>query len=98
MLTPRCPAGEEKISKRVQFGEFLTLSRSVCGGREGARYRLAALVEHIGASPRSGHYVAFAQQDADAGSWLRFDDTTVQACSLESVLSRPAYILAYQRL
>ena len=98
MLTPRCPTGEEKISKRVQFGEFLTLSRSVCGGREGARYRLAALVEHIGASPRSGHYVAFAQQGAAAGSWLRFDDTTVQACSLESVLSRPAYILAYQRV
>ena len=93
----RWPAGEEKISKRVHFGEFLTLSRSVCGGREGARYRLAALVEHIGASPRSGHYVAFAQ-DADAASWLRFDDTTVQACRLESVLARPAYILAYQRM
>ena len=90
------PAGEEKISKRVQFSESLVLSRAVCGGREGVRYRLAALVEHIGATPRSGHYVAYAQ-GGDSG-WLRFDDTTVQPCSLPSVLARPAYILAYERV
>ena len=88
-------AGEEKISKRVHFSETLALSRAMCGGREGARYRLAALVEHIGATPRSGHYVAYAQ---GGGSWLRFDDTTVQPCSLQAMLARPAYLLAYERV
>jgi ubiquitin C-terminal hydrolase len=85
------------VSKRVQFSETLALSRAVCGGREGARYRLAAVVEHIGSTPRSGHYVAYAQ-GGGAASWLRFDDTTVQPCSLQSVLARPAYILAYERV
>ena len=69
----------------------------MCGGREGARYRLAALVEHIGSTPRSGHYVAYTQAAGSAG-WLRFDDETVQSCSLQSVLARPAYILCYTRV
>ena len=88
--------GEEKLRKRVQFPEQLSLERAVHSGREMTHYRLAGLIEHIGATPRSGHYVAYAR-DADASAWLCFDDTTMRSASLEAVLSRPAYILAYER-
>jgi len=37
-----------KILKRLQFGEHLTLERSMYEGRDGRQYRLAAVVEHIG--------------------------------------------------
>ena len=89
--------GEEKLRKRVQFGDTLLLDRSMCGGREGPRYRLAALIEHIGSTPRSGHYVAFSRE-AHTGAWLRFDDAQLQTASLEAILARPAYILAYEQV
>ncbi len=82
----------------MQFREHLALDRSVCGGREGPRYRLAALVEHIGPAARHGHYVAFARDAAAAGGWLRFDDATVHTATLQTVLARPAYMLCYEQV
>jgi ubiquitin C-terminal hydrolase len=86
--------GEEKLHKRVQFREHLQLERTVC--RDAPRYRLAAVVEHIGPMARMGHYVAFAR-DASTGGWLRFDDTVVHSTSLNAVLARPAFILCYEQ-
>jgi uncharacterized UBP type Zn finger protein len=88
--------GEEKLRKRISFGEHLTLARGVCEGRECPRYRLAALVEHVGPSARMGHYIAFARE-AGTAKWLRFDDAQVQTASMEAVLARPAYILCYEQ-
>lgn len=43
------PAGEQKVLKQVTFMEQMTIERSVYEGRDGRTYRLAAVVEHLGA-------------------------------------------------
>lgn len=42
------PGGQQKLLRRVGYGEALTLERAVYAGREPRTYRLAAVVEHIG--------------------------------------------------
>ena len=86
--------GLEKLRKRVTFREALALDKPV--SLEAARYRLAALVEHVGVSPRRGHYIAYARETA-SGAWVRYDDANVATVRLEEVLDRPAYILVYER-
>eukprot|EP00913_Durusdinium_trenchii_P019197 g18042.t1 len=53
------------------------------------RYSLRAIVAHEGASPRSGHYVCYAQ--ASSGEWRLYDDSREP----QKDLGRKAYMLFY---
>lgn len=61
------------------------------------RYSLRAIVAHEGASPRSGHYVCYAQ--ASSGEWRLYDDSRVKRFAPgeepQKDLGRKAYMLFY---
>ncbi|OLP90981.1 Ubiquitin carboxyl-terminal hydrolase 23 [Symbiodinium microadriaticum] len=64
---------------------------------EGPVYKLRAVVSHEGASPRSGHYVCYAE--SAKGEWFLFDDSRVKqfAAGEEpwTTLGSKAYMLFY---
>jgi len=60
-------------------------------------YSLRAIIAHEGSSPRSGHYVCYAQ--GESGTWRLYDDSRVKQLSKEESperhLGSKAYILFY---
>lgn len=50
-----------KISKQINFNERLDLTKYSDTKANGARYKLVGLVEHLGGSLYSGHYVSCVQ-------------------------------------
>lgn len=50
-----------KISKQISFNERLDLTKFADHKGTGARYKLVGLVEHLGGSLYSGHYVSCVQ-------------------------------------
>lgn len=68
--------------------------------RASSEYELYAVVQHLGSSPFSGHYVAVCWHEA-SGAWWRFNDSHVTRVSPErvlgEVLSNGAYVLFLER-
>ena len=58
-----------------------------------ARYEFASVVEHIGATMKSGHYVAYVQ----SGSLKCCNDDVITDTTWENVEARQAYLLVYVR-
>lgn len=61
------------------------------------RYRLQAVVVHIGRGIDTGHYVAYCY-DAPHDTWLLHDDHTVKVVFPAEVQRAQAYLLVYERL
>ena len=60
-----------------------------------AQYEFSAMVEHLGATMRGGHYVAYVDS---SGSLLHCNDANpVSEVTWEHVAARQAYLLAYVR-
>ena len=59
-------------------------------------YELRSVVEHVGKSAKSGHYIAYSSEGGN-GRWRRYDDAVVTLSS-ESEATRRPYIAFYQRL
>eukprot|EP00050_Salpingoeca_kvevrii_P018087 m.70605 g.70605 ORF g.70605 m.70605 type:complete len:1076 (+) comp7888_c0_seq2:101-3328(+) len=74
----------------LDIGEFLPAEHEAS-----SKYRLVGVVNHYGRI-WGGHYTAFARH-ADTGDWLHCDDESCRAASEESVKTRNAYILVYER-
>lgn len=86
----------KKIGRSIDFGEDLDLGQAMAGKRQDARYKLFAVVEHIGGSNSSGHYVCHAK--GSDGRWYLFNDSVVSSANSSSVLgNRNAYILFYAK-
>jgi len=75
-------------------------------GGEDTVYRLAALIEHIGMTPRSGHYMAYKRlfpeniEDEDGHlsfKWLKANDERLTIIEERELLGRKrsAYLLFY---
>ena len=56
---------------------------------------MVASLDHIGDTPKSGHYVTFLKQDS--GKWIKFDDEESKDCSLKQANTRNNYILLFKR-
>ncbi|TFJ82051.1 hypothetical protein NSK_006717 [Nannochloropsis salina CCMP1776] len=83
-----------KLSKNVAYPESLRLSLS---GPEGsARYRLAGVLVHAGASVNMGHYYSLVK--AANGCWYEMDDAQVRQVGLPTVLRQHAYLLFYVKV
>jgi len=62
------------------------------------RYRLVAVVEHIG-GVYSGHYVTYRHlPGAKHSQWVYTSDTSVYNATVQEVLRANAYMLFYRRI
>lgn len=70
------------------------------GDRGGGAYELYAAVQHLGATPFSGHYMATCWHPP-SGAWWRFDDSRVSRVAPEDraghVLTGGTYVLFFDR-
>ncbi|KAL4561133.1 hypothetical protein LXL04_033295 [Taraxacum kok-saghyz] len=87
-----------KLNGHVSFKDTLDLKPymdpSCCKEKEGYRYKLVGVVEHLG-SMRGGHYVAYVKGD---GVWYHASDAYVRHTCLEEVMRCEAYILFYEAM
>jgi uncharacterized UBP type Zn finger protein len=74
--------------------------------RENSSYRLVGIMEHMGYSLNSGHFVAYVrvssvgsnkQLSSDSSSWFCANDGDIRQVSLEEVLKCEAFVLFYER-
>uniref|UniRef100_A0A061RH62 Ubiquitin carboxyl-terminal hydrolase 16/45 n=1 Tax=Tetraselmis sp. GSL018 TaxID=582737 RepID=A0A061RH62_9CHLO len=100
----------QKINGPVPFDFVLDVS-AYCDpsgpDRDGARYELVSIVEHIG-TMRSGHYVAYVRRTAEVThlwddsryppKWFFVSDTHVRPAELSEVEECEAYMLLYIRI
>ncbi|KAJ1927722.1 hypothetical protein IWQ60_002694 [Tieghemiomyces parasiticus] len=88
-----------KINKHVDYPESLDLAPFISPSRRAAethtRYALYGVLVHSGGSCHSGHYYCYVK--SPAGIWFRMDDSSVSQASLNTVLTRSAYLLFYVR-
>merc|ERR1711937_933229 len=100
--------GQQKLNAHISTDMLLQLpTLEEEGGLPSmVQYHLYAVVNHIGSSPQSGHYICLGRHSEDAAScWHCYDDSMVKA--LASSLSQAqldehvngsatAYILFYK--
>uniref|UniRef100_A0A0E0QLI1 Ubiquitin carboxyl-terminal hydrolase n=1 Tax=Oryza rufipogon TaxID=4529 RepID=A0A0E0QLI1_ORYRU len=98
--------GPIKVRRHVSFKEILDVGLFLhpsSEDKDNSSYRLVGVVEHLGPSMYSGHYVAYVrpsppQQTNGSSSWFWASDTDIREVSLEEVLKCEAYILFYERM
>lgn len=75
--------------------------------RENSSYRLVGIMEHMGYSLNSGHFVAYVrvgsvgsnkQMSSGSSSWFCANDGDIRQVSLEEVLKCEAFVLFYERM
>ena len=83
----------------MDFDEDLTLlGESMDGDRTYTRYRLRAVIEHIGETMGGGHYAAMTKPDLIEGKlWFWYSDTLRQPMSWEQIKQHQAYLLLYEK-
>lgn len=88
-----------KLNKLVDFPEQINMMNCLSAESRSTepvpKYRLYAVVHHLGTSPNSGHYISTVR-DVD-GRWKTMDDSFVSSASTP-VGDKTAYILFYQRM
>jgi ubiquitin C-terminal hydrolase len=88
-----------KVKTNVLFDDVLDMAPYVEANKEGSlRYRLFAVIEHIGESQDMGHHVACAKNHR-LQLWHRYnDDCHLQLTERGQWHSQNAYILFYERI
>ncbi|RIB25918.1 hypothetical protein C2G38_2066351 [Gigaspora rosea] len=83
-----------KANNYMSYSEILDMSEFCEHPDEDARYRLSASIVHVGSTPRSGHYYAYAKT---ASGWVKFNDSMATNVLLETTLRDKPYILFYTK-
>lgn len=86
----------ESFVKRSEEQQQIIDSNSLTGVEPNS-YRLIGIVNHLGLSSNSGHYISDVY-NIKSKTWISYDDTKVEAISEEQVLKRRAktgYIFFY---
>jgi len=88
--------GTRKISDLINFPVTnLDLSQFVRAAPGDCVYDLYAVSNHFG-TLNGGHYTAFAKNPYFQ-KWYSFDDSEVDRCREEDVVTKAAYVLFYKR-
>lgn len=82
-----------RFEDRLRREELFVINENDGKSPDG-HYRLVSMIEHIGQSSDSGHYIAICA--SNDGSYFRFDDSTVTPISVENMLKSKPYVLFYQ--
>jgi len=89
--------GSAKIGHHVTFPEVFNVQPFTSPEGQYSEisldFALYAVVVHVGASIRRGHYVAYVKDPR--GEWFQMDDHKVSPVSLSEVLQVQAYMLFY---
>ncbi len=87
-----------KLDTPVEYPLEIDASE-LCAQAAGARYRLHAVINHMG-SAGGGHYVAFTRAPSaklpQGVEWVCFDDSTVRPVLDPTCSMRQAYVLFYE--
>ncbi|KAJ1925115.1 hypothetical protein IWQ60_004756, partial [Tieghemiomyces parasiticus] len=92
--------GDEATRDEPKAGDPVTTTPVAATVSPGDRYRLYAIVEHMG-SINFGHYVAYvatATSPDGPRTWTYCSDSHVRPCSLDEVFRAQAYLLFYERV
>ncbi|KAL1410813.1 hypothetical protein Q8F55_001756 [Vanrija albida] len=87
--------GERRVTKTLNLTPEEAKKYGIEHSTEPYIYDLYAVDNHFGGLG-GGHYTAFCQNKEDS-NWYNFDDSRVSKANVESVQSRAAYLLFYQR-
>lgn len=90
----RFTASQRKINGNIDISTNLNLSQYFSENQTREwKYKLVAVINHIGKNPNSGHYTTITNID---NQYYMFDDSNVESISENEVLGSNAYILFYQ--
>ncbi|OWK57051.1 Ubiquitin carboxyl-terminal hydrolase 42 [Lonchura striata] len=82
--------------KVVEYPEYLDLRPYMSDlVEEPVLYSLYAVVVHTGHTCLGGHFFCYTK--ASNGQWYKMNDTSVDSCSIHTVLGQQAYLLFYVR-
>ncbi|TVU43750.1 hypothetical protein EJB05_10241, partial [Eragrostis curvula] len=99
-----------KVTGHVSFEENLDVGQFMdprSEDKDNSRYCLSGVVEHVGDSLNSGHYVAYVrvrtigshqQSSSESSLWFCASDEHIKRVSLEEVLKCEAFLLFYERM
>ena len=83
---------------KVNFPEELNLSKYVTVKKINTKYKLYAVICHIGPSSMSGHFVAYCRNRID-DNWYLYNDAIVTKCeNPKEYLTKMPYILFYKSM
>ncbi|KAK2166661.1 hypothetical protein LSH36_37g14022 [Paralvinella palmiformis] len=99
--------GCQKVVKQLDFSAMLDIHKDLLSSAARShyppaqrRYKLFAVVKHIGVRSAGGHYVADIYHQS-LGEWVHYDDNIVHVVSLPQVFKfrhpRVPYLLYYRR-
>lgn len=100
-----------KIPRHFTLSEILPARELGDSNNTDTRYALGAMIEHIGLTPHSGHYMAYKRLFPESlksrsekaqyrGKWLQANDEVIKIVDEKQVLGRKrsAYLLFYERV
>ena len=61
----------------------------------GSKLEPIAIIDHIGATPRSGHYVTYLKSTPD--KWIRYDDENCRQCTLKDANSELNHLMLFKK-
>jgi hypothetical protein len=86
-----------RLSQRMaSFDSSLTALPSNPWWNHGTKFRLAAVISHLGRSMDEGHYMATCFSHS-RNCWINFNDQRVSFVSPSEVLKSEGYLLFYER-
>ncbi|KAJ3451703.1 ubiquitin carboxyl-terminal hydrolase [Anaeramoeba flamelloides] len=62
---------------------------------QSSTYHLIAVIQHIGVSINSGHYIAYCKDHLN--QWYKINDSVITKITEKKVLKKEAYLLIYQK-
>lgn len=85
-----------KITKHINYPDEFDLRPYMSeSNKPPIRYKLSAVLVHVGHTSNSGHYYCFIKNSDNF--WYRMDDSNVSQVSRQAVLDQQAYVLFYTR-